>query len=538
MIRASVVFLVVGLIGASILYDRVDPIVRDETIEPALVITPSVNDPARLDAAWYCPVGSSIEGGYADHTVQIANFGDNIAVASLGTVTDSGRGPTSNINVAPRSSIVVDMSTIVKAEAVGAVVEIIGGTGVVSHQVTTAHGVVGGPCATHVSSSWYFAAGRTTRDSSEILALMNPFPEDVVFNMEFHRAAGRPRLPAELQGATIPANSVQLVRVEEHVAREEDVAVAITTVRGRLVAERLQTLDGEMGPSGASLQLGALGPAESWMLSAGRVHADGDDRVIVFNPSETETAEVNVDLWPLNPTDRSLYGLTPIPRQLLPGRFEVVDLAVEADRFGLLLPYDVGVSVSSTNGVPVVAERWQFGAKLSSGLLGAALLDDTEPEQAAEADETAQASESESDEPLDPFVEPGELDLPGIFGGTVQDQLQPTADAGISVSRGTEVLSTRWIIPWVPTPSGTSSVVVASSPTDATIEVFTLSGGVLQGPSEATIQAGGRVLVPIAVSGNGSPILIVSDAPISVEGYVVEPGVGQSVIPGIPTVYQ
>jgi len=536
MIRSAVVFLVVGIVGASILFDRVDPIVEVESVIVRQVVTPSVNDPARLDAAWFCPVGSSTAGGYADHTVQIANFGDSAAVASLGTVTGEGRGPTSNVEVAAQSTLVVELSSMIDADVVGAVVEIIGGTGVVSHQVATAQGVVGGPCATHVSSSWYFAGGRTTRDSSEILALMNPFPEDVVFNMVFHRAAGRPRLPAELQGATIPANSVHLVKVEDHVSREEDVAVVITTVRGRLVAERLQTLDGELGAQGASLQLGAIAPAESWMLSAGRVHADGDDRVIVFNPSETDTAEVNIDLWPLNPTDRSLYGLTPIPRQLLPGRFEVIDLTVEADRFGLLMPYDVGISVSSTNGVPIVAERWQFGSKLTSSLLGAGAVKEPAPEQ--ELEDPQQETSTSTDGPLDPFVAPGELDLPGIFGGEVQEQYQPTADTGIAVSRGTEVLSTRWIIPWVPTPNGNASVVVASAPADATIKVFSLSAGVLQGPSEASIQAGGRVLVPIPASGLGSPILVVSDVPVSVEAYVVEPGVGQAVIPGIPTVTQ
>jgi hypothetical protein len=392
----------------------------------------------------------------------------------------------------------------------------------------------------------------------------------VVYNVELYRAAGRPRRPADLQGGVIPANSVQVIELETYVAREEAVAAAITTVRGRMVAERLQILDGELGPAGAALQLGVTAPANSWMLSAGRIHEGGDDRVIVFNPSAEETANVNIELWPINPTDRSLYGLGAIPRELLPGRFEIIDLRTEADRFGLRLPYELGVSATSANGVPIVAERWQFATQIDTSLIGAGgteVADAEEPETDGEAvdgegegetdgdvvvdeevgeeeDADATGGDGEGDAAVvgDAGVDPdgetpvGELDIPGIFGGEAQELLQPTATFGIATSRGTEVLSNRWVIPWLPTPTADSSVVTVTSPSEAAVEVFVMVNGALQGPSRATIAPGGRAIIPVTAEAIGAPVVVVSDAPVSVEAQVVVVGEQLSAVPGIPTV--
>lgn len=571
MIRFSIVFVVVGLLVAGVLYDEVDrttttPIVAEEVP----LITPSVSDPARLDGAWFCAMGSSSPGGFADHQVQISNLSENAAVANISILTGEGKGPTLRVEMTPLSVQSVDLSSISQADVAGAVVEIIGGSGIVGHSVQTEFGVAEGPCATHVASSWIFASGRTTRDSREYLALMNPFPEDVVYNIEFYRSAGRPRRPADLQGGVIPASSVQIVEVDSYIAREEAVAATITTVRGRLVVERLQTLDGVLGPSGAAIQLGVVAPAQSWMLPAGRIHAGGDDRVIVFNPDTEESASVEIELWPVNPTDRSLYGLGPIPRDLPPGRFEVIDLGIEADRFGLRLPFEVGVSVTSTNGIPVVTERWHFATKVDTNLIGAGGTEvasssvaeelEQDPDDAAAVpddpavDEGASA-EAAAEDDLDPSSEdpeaqepdaqepdgtdaPGELDVPGILGGRAEELAQPTANAGVATSRGSEVLSTRWVIPWVATPTADSSVVVVTSPQEAAIEIWALVNGELQGPFRASIAPGGRVIVPLRVSSSGAPVLVISDAPVSVEAQVVVLDDRLATVPGIPTVDQ
>ncbi len=535
-VRASLLFVVLGLLVAGILYDRVDSRPAEvAAISDRPLISPSVSDPPRLDGAWYCPVGSCSPGGFADHKLQISNLSDDTATASVNILTDAGKGPTIRIDMAPLSTREVALSGVSQADVAGAVVEIIGGNGVVSHSVDTSAGRAEGPCATHVSNSWLFASGRTTRDSRNYLVLMNPFPEDVVYNIEFYRSAGRPRRPADLQGGVISANSVEIVEIESYIAREEAVATSITTARGRLVVERLQTLNGDLGPSGAALQLGVVNPALSWMLPAGRIHESGDDRVIVFNPSDEDSATVDIQLWPVNPTDRSLYGLGSIPRELLPGRFEIVDLGIEAGRFGLRLPYEVGVSVTSTNDVPVVVERWHFAAKVDTSLIGAGGTEvaPTEGESVVETD----PGSDESNLGSEPGIE-GELDVPGILGGRASELAQPTADAGVATSRGTEIVSDRWVIPWVATPSPDATVIIVASTREAAVEIKALVNGELQGPFRASVPPGGRSIVPLPISAAGASIVVTSDAPISVEAQVVDLAQRMAVVPGIPTVDQ
>lgn len=575
MTRFVLLFVVVGLLVAGVLYDELDPASEVElATAESVLISPSVSDPPRLDGAWYCPVGSSAPGGYADHELHISNLGAEPAVAAVSILTDDGRGPALRVEMAPQSTQSVLLSTISQSEVAGAVVELIGGEGVVAHTVQTPQGPAHGPCATHVSSSWYFASGRTTRDATNVLVLMNPFPEDVVYSVEFYRSAGRPRRPADLQGGVIPANSVEVIEVESYIAREEAVATVVNTLRGRLVAERLQTLDGALGPSGAALEVGVVAPASSWMFPAGRIHGEGGDRVVVFNPSQEETAAIDIELWPLNPTDRSLYGLTSIPRELLPGRFEVIDLGIEADRFGLRLPYEVGVSVNA-EGAPVVAERWHFATGVDTTLIGAggSQVNPTDEGEASETGDTGETGEEgenpdgsepvEGDDPeasgtdpveadaeaeagvdaeatdpdRDPILE-GELDVPGILGGQIQELAQPTADTGAASSRGTEVLASRWVIPWLPTPSADSAAVIITAPNEASVEVMALVNGEFQGPFQATVAPFGRAIIPIALPTSGAPVVVTANTPISVEAQVVVLGQGLSVIPGLPTVRQ
>jgi hypothetical protein len=524
--RLSVVFLVIGVVAAAVLYDQVQgPASAARAEAEPTFITPSITDPAPLDGAWFCPMGSSKLGGFADHTVHISNLADSPAVANIIPVTEAGRGPVYRLEIPALSTVDHILSQSGSAAAAGAVVELIGGTAVVGHSVQTASGAAEGPCSTHVSNTWYFASGRTTRDATQYLALMNPFPEDVRYNIEFYRSAGRPRKPAALTGQEVPANSVKIIEVGGFVAREDDVAAVITTDRGRLVVERLLTFNGDLGPSGAALQLGVTAPATSWMLPAGRVHSEGDDRVIVFNPSADATATVNVELWPQNPADRATYGLGPIPRQLLPGRFEVIDLGSEAGRFGIRLPFEVGVSVTSSNEVPIVVERWQLAKKVDTTLIGAggtAVTPGADPAAGGDGG-------------LDPAAE-GQLDLPGIFGQEAVPLLQPTANVGVTTSRGTEVLSTRWVVPWLSSPAENTAVVVVTSPFEAKVEVMALVNGELQGPFRASVPAGGRALISLPATAKGVTALVTADAPVSVEGQVVVPDVRLATVSGVPTV--
>ncbi|MEM7275937.1 MAG: DUF5719 family protein [Actinomycetota bacterium] len=591
MIRWPVAFVLVGLLAAAVAYDRVSELPAQEVatgVVETTVISPSLADPPRLDGAWYCPVGSSAPGSFARHEVQISNLSDTSAVANLSILTADGPGPGQRIELPPLSTERVALADTQEVDVAGAVVEITGGSGVVGHSVETVQGVAEGPCATHASSEWYFASGRTSFDSTQYLALMNPFPETAVFDIEF-QAVGRSRKPGPLQGAFVKARSVRIIDVGEFVTREEALATTITTKRGRLVVERLQLMDGQLGPAGAALQLGVPTPAPSWIFTAGRVHDGGDDLLTIFNPNDaapldTDDVEdtdgtsaraseregfvtVAVELWPNNPTDLSNYSVVTIEREIRPGTFAVIDLQAQAERFEFPLPYELGVNVTSAEGLPIVAERWQFGTELqlegleTDPVIGSTVLDEIAPDEDPDNPDTPDPDA----DPADPDAEgggeddaaapaddgaPGEDgdDTGGVEDGVSQEPFvlqppepvdsglpQPIATQGLATSRGNELFSSRWVVPWVSMTGDSTLIAVTAALQEAVVEVRVLSDGQLVGPVRATIPAGGRTIIPVSVAGPGAAVEITSNTPVSAEATVVVPDVTFDVVPAVPT---
>jgi hypothetical protein len=579
--RWPFIFVVLGLVAAGVAYDRVSEapagIEVAEVIEPVDVVSPSLTDPPRLDSAWYCPLGSSSAGGFADHEIMVSNLSEVPAVANLSILTAEGPGAGRRIELGPLQTERVQVSENQESQVAGAVVEIISGNGVVGHAVTTDQGRAEGPCGTHVSSSWFFASGRTELDSKQYLALMNPFPETAVFDIEF-RTLARSRQPLSLQGAFVPARSVRIIDIGEHITSEANVATIITTQRGRLVAERLQVVDGSLGANGAALQLGVAGPSSSWILPAGRVHADGDHRLIIFNPAEpgepvlvedeetgeevllddqqSATAVVDVQMWPNNPTDLSLYGVVTTTREIRPGSFEAIDIGAQAERFGFPLPYELGVNVLVQNDLPVVVERWQVGKELQDPSNPAAITagdaaesedesaDDATGEDGEESEEGDEGADDGSDEAAaaegsDPSAaeeeSEGDFEVP-VFDIDGEPLPQPIATAGLSTTRGVEKLSTRWVIPWISI-VGDSTTVAIAAPEEASIEVRTLVNGAFVGPVRATVPRGGRTIVALEAAGaDGGVVEVISDVPVAVEAMTVIANESLDVVPAVPTI--
>jgi hypothetical protein len=570
--RLGAAFLLVGALVAAVLYDRVDrptPVSATDIVTDA-VVSPALTEPPRLNGAWYCPVGSSSPDGYADHVVHIANTSDRSAVAYLQILTEDGPGPRDRIDLAPNAIQRIEMSTIQPAEMAGAVVEIVGGEGSVSHSVTTQFGSAEGPCATEASNEWYFAGGRTTFDAENYLVLMNPFPETAVFDVTF-RAVGRSREPGPLQGAFVGPRSVRLINVNDFLSREPALSAKVETARGRLVVERLQVLNGNLGPSGASLQLGVSSPSESWMFTAGRVQADGDDRLVIYNPfdeltevdsavvaaddaeseaADSDTADESVDdtaegpaadavttlfdedgtstvavqLWPLNPTDISTYSVVTIEREVRPGTFVTIDLRSQAERFEFPLPYELGVNVTATDGPPVVAERWQFGTRVEDDSL-AAVQD--------EASEDAEVEGSTADS-ADDDLPVGDAGLDVLPPEEVTDLPQPIPADGLTTSRGSELFTTRWVIPWV-TVVDDSTLIAVAALEEANVQVSLTNAAGTASVFTAVVPKGGRAVVPVTAVGGGATVEITSDVPVAVEASVVVPEQTFDVVPAIPT---
>jgi hypothetical protein len=471
-----------------------------------------------LSDVWYCPVGSGTADGIGLHTLAISNLSTEPAIANVDLVDDQGAGPGLRIDLEPLSSELLDLSTLDTAAAVGAIVEIVGGQGAVGHQVATAQGTVDAPCGTETSDHWYFADGVTTRDARNLIVLLNPFSQDVVFNVEF-QTVDRTRKPDPLQAAVVPGRSVRVIDVGEYVSREPHVATSITTVQGRLAVERLQVFDGQLGPIGASLTAAIDGPQLQWYLPAGRVNDGGDQRLTLYNPSDT-IAEVDVSFDLANPDDRAAFGLVPIEVTVAPGRLALVDLVAEAVRTGLPFPAEFGITVQSTNGVGVVVERWQVTPKIDTSLIGAG---GTEASSTAADANPADQTELAPADGLDAAVP-----APDVVGAT--------ATSGVGVSAGSSVLADRWFVPWSPIGQGSETIVTVDSPQGGIVSIQLMVAGELLPPIRASIPAQGRVQIPIAGPVAQAPMLVSADSPIAAEVQFVSPEGRLQVVTGIPVV--
>ncbi|MEZ5378161.1 MAG: DUF5719 family protein [Acidimicrobiales bacterium] len=525
MTRWTAVIVLIGLLVAGVAYDRVDiaPVPEPEVSLPEPV-SPAIDASGSLSTVWFCPVGSGSAEGIGLHTLALTNAGDTDAVATINLLNGSGPGPSARIDLPPRSTETFEVAELDQSNLVGAVVEIVGGEGVVGHNVATNRGITQAPCGTETSDSWYFADGTTTRDSSQFIVLLNPFSQDVVFDVEFQTAT-RTRVPDDLQAAVVPGRSVRLINVGDYVSREANVATKITSVQGRFAVERLQFFDGQLGPSGVALTSAAIAPRLEWYLPAGRVHDGGDQRVTIYNPGES-TAEIDLEFDLADPADRSSYGLVPVEITIAGGRIAVIDLVEELSRAGYPLPAELGVTLRSTNDVGIVAERWQVTPKIDTSLIGAGGTNASigfgrAPRRFQDGEDV----ESQDNAIPDPSLEPEVVPL-----------IQATATAGVGISHGSSVLSDRWVVPWMTIGEGEQSVLVVTAPAGALVEVQLMVAGELLPPVRSAVPAEGRAQIPLAGPVADAAVVVTSDAPVAVEVQVVTPEGRLAVIPGVPSV--
>ena len=552
MIRWATISLLAGLLAIGVLYDRSSPQVAIETVPLATeIISPMVSRPGQLTSVWYCPVGSSSTNGYAGHEIAITNTGDDRAVANLTVITDNGPSIVLRQEVQPSSTSVVDLPSLGSDAVASALVEIVGGEGLVGHTVQTEFGPATGACATDAADNWLFAAGSTTRDANYYLVLMNPFGEDAVFDAEF-RTESRTRRPIALQSDVVKGRSTKVIDITEHVSRAETVSAEINVTVGRLVAERLQTFDGVLGPKGAALSLGVSTPQSDWFFPAGRILEDSGHRLVVYNPGETP-AEVDVSFMFDDPEDPVAVGLVPIELTIAAGRFEFIDVQDLAVGLGLELPLDVGMAVNTADESAVVAERWQLnpgpGAAANAGPASNALVvnPSEEPDASGELDGAASATEAPDNNSFalqqDPEPDPDDPegnqeeheDVPlEEVEELPEGYVQPSATTGIAISRGVSQLANNWLIPRTELFSNNGTAVVISSIEGASVEVELLVGGELQPPIRATVPAGGRVVIPVGTSTSAAPIVVTATAPVAVEVQLVVRGSQIDTVPGVP----
>ncbi len=405
-----------------------------------------------LSSTLYCAGATATAAGSSTGAVVIANTRDQEARGSVTVITTTAPPRSVPLVVGPSSVAEVSLGSLAPGAAAAAVVDLQSGQAAAELSVSGAQGdgdVT--PCASSGSARWYFADASTARDASLSLSLFNPFPEDAIADLSFSTDEGR-ATPADLQGLVIPAGSLVVKEVGEHVRRRESIATMVTARTGRLVAA--QSLGRTVtGRSGTSVTLGAPSLSPLWYFPDGLATTGVVERYSLFNPAsrEAEVAlEVNLDEGVAEPFEITVPA----------GDRVTVTFNDEAR-----VPKGVGHSttVRSINGVPVLAtrtveaalpsrsgradtlgarraaKRWLFAAGGTSATLDEAIVVQNVGTQPATVSLTGLAGGQAV--PLAPFqgvtIEPGRRQL-----FRVGDALR-RAPMGIVVSATSEVVAER-----------------------------------------------------------------------------------------------
>ncbi len=422
-------------------------------------------------STWYCAAGTATgtPDGLAEQTVVITNLTDTARSATVTAYTETGDTASVEVDLAANTRTPVRVADLVTAVWAGVLVEANGGGVAVDHYPAGPTGATAGPCASSVSGVWFLPAAATVLGVRHLVVLFNPFPDLAVVDVAVETTDGR-RTPPEFSGIVVPAKSVRMVDVAALVTVRDHVVVTVTTRSGLVVAEQIEASgpDSDL-PGSLVTTLGAPSAQPSWHFPL-PAPVDPDD----------STQTTNQQYVVFNPTAE----IAEVDVQLLVddpatnGFIEPFEITVRPGQFAVVdlvdeprVPAGVGFAayVETRNGVPVVAAR-------------------------------------------------------------VIRNSDPTG-SGASISIGTPVLATGWVVPLGGMRNGDGARVGISNLglRDAEVTVSVVSGGSRQVLAEAdglTVAAGTRVelnFADIADPGSAS-LLIESTQPVAVERGLVFSG--------------
>ncbi|CAN5549519.1 hypothetical protein BH24ACT26_BH24ACT26_07540 [soil metagenome] len=210
-------------------------------------------------------------------------------------------------------------------------------------------GAAASRCSGVAATTWYFPEGSSALGADGRLLLYNPFQDEAVARVLFYTPLGV-EAKANLADVAVPAGASVEVAVNEFVLRRPLLSAAVIVTRGRVVAWAELFRAGER-QRGAEMTLGAASASDIWYFPAGAVGEGYAERITLLNPS-AEEASVTITLATetrvLQPP--RLVELTLPPES---SRAVALDELVQPPR----QPQSVSAWVTSTTGVPIVAER-------------------------------------------------------------------------------------------------------------------------------------------------------------------------------------
>lgn len=270
---------------------------------------PAAPAPGGLSSTWFCPGvpaaparpldGSAgdeddddEEEGLDDRTagsVTVVNPTDTAMSGTLTLLTIDDEPVAEPFSVSPFGTETFDIDERADSMYAAAIVEIVGGGGLVEQKATwpvgsnsVAESVQA--CANSPSDEWYFATGDTSDGSQDLLVLTNPYDHTAQVDIRLATSRGT----REVTDFTVPAKSVRTVDLRDHtVDIETDVGVTIDAARGAVIAARAQLYDTPTR-DGYSMVLGAPALRDQWWFVAGERADDTTVEYSVYNPGEDD----------------------------------------------------------------------------------------------------------------------------------------------------------------------------------------------------------------------------------------------------------
>ncbi|MHB1487038.1 MAG: DUF5719 family protein [Acidimicrobiales bacterium] len=340
-----VVFLVVAL-AAGGLADRVGhPAPASSTVtglRPATSVVPT----QATSSAWYCPGGTASADGLAAPVVILANSSARAVSGTVSEIPNQGKGVSVTVKVPARSQLRFTPPPLAQPSDYVAFSVLLDGGGVsVEEELSGPLGATTGACASRTAQNWYFASGSTVQGASDVISLFNPTPTDGVADLSFSTDQG-PTTVGDYQGVLVPARSLVVLNLGDHVQTRPQIATSVRARIGRLVVGELQTSN-LVGQVGIAMTLGASTLSRTWYFPNAVSAPGANEEYHFFNPS-ADPAQVALFIGldqgsssPLSftvPPDSELTVPTSGQARILPGtkyhaRVQVVnDVAIAAER--------------------------------------------------------------------------------------------------------------------------------------------------------------------------------------------------------------
>jgi len=393
-----------------------------------------VASPDSESSAWFC-TGATGTQGDAVGTLILTNPTLRSVNATITVAPAGGAAKSIRVSVPAADQIGIVPGQIAPGAWVAATVLFDGGGVGVSELVAGKPGWSTAPCASSTASDWYFAHGSTASNATLALSLYNPSTTDAVANVTlFSSTAGLIQPPA-YQGIPVPAGSLVVENVSDHLMNDPSVATEVTTSAGTVVAAELQTTPGASGGSGQSLLLGVPAPSAQWDFPQNSEPAGGSLAFHVFNPSDHQVS-VNVKIGlpqgeaePLSMTvpAESTADLVAEQQTRIPGTGSFALEFSSADRTGIVV--DREVSGAGGSPAPQVGQVHGVPAGVPSTLLPAVVP----PGRGA----TSLAVSNLSSEPIRVSVEIATTGAP--LAGLDRRTLQPGKTLTVSPQPGSPI---------------------------------------------------------------------------------------------------